>query len=70
MKFNVFATIALVTVCSMGCDRPAGKKVEMKPGGYHIMLLNLKRDLEAGQVVNLTLQFRKAGKVHVNAKVR
>ena len=44
-------------------DVPAGKKVEMKPGGYRIMLLNLKRDLKAGTVVKLTLQFQNAGKV-------
>lgn len=51
-------------------DVPAGKQVEMKPGGYHIMLLNLKRDLRAGTVVKLTLQFRKAGKIPVSAEVR
>ena len=49
-------------------DVPAGKKVELKPGGYHIMLVNLKRDLKAGTVVKLTLQFQNAGKVTVNAR--
>lgn len=49
---------------------PAGKKVEMKPGGYHIMLLNLKRDLKAGEVVNVTLQFDKAGKIPVQAVIK
>lgn len=51
-------------------DVPAGKKVELKPGGYHIMLLNLKRELEPGQVVSLTLVFDKAGKIPVNAAVK
>jgi copper(I)-binding protein len=51
-------------------DVPAGKKVEMKPGGFHIMLVNLKRELKAGQVVSLTLQFDKAGKIPVSAVVR
>jgi copper(I)-binding protein len=51
-------------------DVPAGKKVELKPGGYHIMLLNLKRDLKAGTVVKLTLQFQNAGKIPVNAEIR
>lgn len=49
---------------------PAGGKLEMKPGGYHIMLLNLKRDLKAGQVINLTLVLQKAGRVAVKAKVK
>lgn len=49
---------------------PAGRKVEMKPGGYHIMLLNLKRDLKAGQAVSLTLQFQKAGKIPVKAEIK
>lgn len=49
---------------------PAGRKVEMKPGGFHIMLLGLKRDLKAGQVVNLTLQFQKTGKIPVKAEIR
>jgi len=49
---------------------PAGGKLEMKPGGYHIMLTNLKRELKAGQVINLTLVFQKAGRVPVKAKVK
>lgn len=49
---------------------PAGGKVEMKPGSYHIMLLNLKRDLKAGQTVNVTLQFQKAGKIPVKAEIK
>ena len=48
----------------------AGGKLEMKPGGYHLMLLNLKRQLKAGQVINLTLVFEKAGRLAVKAKVK
>lgn len=51
-------------------DIPAGNKVEMKPGGYHIMLLNLKRGLRAGETVSVTLQFEKAGKIPVTATVK
>lgn len=36
-------------------DLPAGKAVELKPGGYHVMLLDLKRPLKAGETVPLTL---------------
>jgi copper(I)-binding protein len=51
-------------------DVPAGNKVEMKPGGYHIMLLNLKRDLKAGETIGVTLQFEKAGKIPVTATIK
>ena len=51
-------------------DVPAGKTVELKPGGYHLMLVDLKRALKPGEVVNVTLSFREAGKVPVTATVR
>ena len=51
-------------------DIAAGKKIAMKPGGYHIMLINLKRDLKPGEPVKLTLRFDKAGAVRVNATVK
>jgi copper(I)-binding protein len=38
-----------------GLDLPAGKAVELKPGGYHVMLMDLKAPLTAGQTVDLTL---------------
>ena len=34
---------------------PAGKTVELKPGGYHVMLMDLKGPVKAGDVVPLTL---------------
>jgi len=36
-------------------DLPAGKAVDLKPGGYHVMLLDLKAPLAAGSSVDLTL---------------
>jgi VCBS repeat-containing protein len=36
-------------------DLPAGKAVELKPGGYHLMLMDLKQQLRAGESVPLTL---------------
>jgi copper(I)-binding protein len=38
-----------------GLALPAGKTVELKPGGYHVMLMDLKRPLKAGDSVPLTL---------------
>lgn len=53
---------------------PAGKTVELKPGGYHVMLLDLKQQVQEGQTVPLTLIIEgKDGKresVQVQAPVR
>jgi hypothetical protein len=53
---------------------PAGKAVDLKPGGYHVMLMDLKQPLKEGETVPVTLTFEdKAGKkqsVDVNAPVR
>lgn len=45
-----------------GVDLPAGKPVELKPGGYHVMLMALKQTLNAGDTVPLTLIFEDADK--------
>lgn len=53
---------------------PAGTAVELRPGGYHLMLLDLKDQMKAGEAVRLTLIFESAdGKretVDVDAAVR
>jgi copper(I)-binding protein len=36
-------------------ELPAGKPVELKPGGFHLMLMDLKAQLKAGDTVPLTL---------------
>jgi copper(I)-binding protein len=52
----------------------AGKAIELKPGGYHVMLMSLKQPVNVGQTVPITLTFEdKAGKrtsVEVKATVR
>ena len=57
-----------------GLDLPAGKTVELKPGSYHVMLLDLKSPIKAGQTVPLTLVFegkdKKRETVQVKAEVR
>lgn len=50
-------------------DLPAGTAVEMKPGGYHIMLMNLAEPLETGSTITLTLKFRDAGEKSVEFPV-
>jgi copper(I)-binding protein len=39
-----------------------GKPLELKPGGYHVMLMDLKQPLKAGEQVPLTLTFEGAAK--------
>jgi len=38
-----------------GLELPAGKAVELKPGGYHVMLMDLKGQVKDGDMVPLTL---------------
>jgi copper(I)-binding protein len=55
-------------------DLPAGQTIELKPGGYHVMLMGLKAPLRSGEVVPIRLKLRgKDGKpeeVEVKAAVR
>jgi periplasmic copper chaperone A len=55
-------------------ELPAGRAVELKPGGYHVMLMDLKTPLKKGETVPITLKVRsKSGQtqdVLVKAEVR
>lgn len=57
-----------------GLELPAGKAVDLKPGGYHVMLLDLKQQMKAGDTVPVTLVFEGADKkretVEIQAPVR
>ncbi len=50
-------------------ELPAGKTVEFKPGGLHVMFIGLKQPLALGSKVPVTLQFEKAGQVKVEFDV-
>jgi hypothetical protein len=43
-----------------GLDLPAGKAVELKPGGYHVMLMDLKAPLAKDSTIPLTLTVQDA----------
>jgi len=67
-----------ITVSENGISRmrPAGpltvapgSPIELKPGGYHIMLMDLKAPLAEGQSVSVSLTFEKAGKIDTTAVV-
>ena len=47
-----------------------GATVKLEPGGYHIMLLDLKSPLKAGDKISLTLTFRSGATVKTDAEVR
>ena len=52
-----------------GLEIKPGETVELKPGSFHIMLMDLKQPLEKGQKVKGTLTFEKAGKVDIEYAV-
>jgi copper(I)-binding protein len=47
-----------------------GKTVKLAPGGYHLMLQDLKGAFKEGEKVPVTLEFEKAGKVAVSLDVQ
>ena len=75
---HVHATMMMGSVAHMrSVDQvplPAGKAVELKPGGYHVMLTDLVRPVKAGEVVPITLTIEgkdgKRSQVEVKATVR
>jgi len=47
-----------------------GKTVKLAPGGYHLMLMDLKSPLKQGDKLPVTLEFEKAGKVKLSLDVQ
>ena len=47
-----------------------GKTIKLAPGGYHLMLVDLKSPLKQGDKVPVTLEFEKAGKVKLSLDVQ
>lgn len=52
-----------------GLEIKPDESVELKPGGYHLMFMDLKQGLKEGDVVKGTLVFEKAGKVDVEYRI-
>ena len=53
-----------------GLELPAGKAVQLKPGGYHLMLMDLKQPLKAGDSVVVTLLIEGADKQRETLQVQ
>ena len=52
-----------------GLELPAGKTVELKPGGYHVMLMDLKSTLQKETTIPLTLVFKDAKGVETKTEL-
>jgi len=52
-----------------GLSIPPGQSVTLAPGGYHIMMMELKGPLKKGDKVPVTLKFEKAGEVKVTFEI-
>ncbi len=52
-----------------GIDLTPGATVEFRPGGYHVMLEELKQPLKQGDQIPVLLTFEKAGTVEIKVKV-
>lgn len=52
-----------------GYDIPARGRFELKPGGAHLMLVDIKRPLKEGEKVPVTLKFERAGELNVEFHV-
>ena len=50
-------------------DLPAKSKVELRPGGLHLMFIDLNKQLNAGEIIPVKLKFEKAGEVEVKFQV-
>jgi copper(I)-binding protein len=50
-------------------DIVAGTQLELKPGGYHVMLMKLVKPLLTGETFKITLTFTKAGAVVIDVPV-
>lgn len=53
-----------------GLDIPAGETVELRPGGYHLMLLDLQRPLRGGERIPVTFRFGTGAPVTASFEVR
>lgn len=50
-------------------DVPANGSVDLKPGGLHLMFMDIKTPLKAGEAVPVKLKFQKAGEVEIKVPV-
>jgi copper(I)-binding protein len=66
MENNVMKMSALKD----GLELPAGKAVDLKPGGFHVMLMDLAQPLPTGSTIPMTLVFRDAKGVEQRTEIK
>lgn len=69
-SMSLDGTVMRMAPVEGGLEIKPGETVELKPGGYHLMFMDLKEPLTAGQVLKGTLVFEKAGAVDVQYPVQ
>jgi copper(I)-binding protein len=52
-----------------GYDIPAGGAMELKPGGAHLMFVDVRKPFKEGERIPVTLRFERAGEVQVDFQV-
>jgi copper(I)-binding protein len=68
-KMEMEGGVAKMRPAEGGIEIKPGDSVELKPGSFHVMFMDLKRPLEQGQKVKGTLEFQKSGKLEVEFEV-
>lgn len=70
-KTEIHTTVMKDGVMSMeeikNLEIPAGKMLELKPGGYHVMLMGLERQIKAGEHIPITLTFKDGESMTIQA---
>jgi uncharacterized protein YcnI len=69
-EMSLDGTVMRMKPVEGGLEIKPGETVEFKPGGYHLMFVDLKEPLKEGQTHKGTLVFEKAGTVEVTYPVR
>jgi len=69
-EMSMQGTVMKMRELAGGLPIAAGKTVSLAPGGYHLMLMDLKASLKQGDKIPVTLNFEKAGKVEVTLDVQ
>ena len=73
-EMSMDGNVMRMRVLPGGLALPAGQPVALKPGGYHVMLMDLKQPLKAGDTVSVTLVVEGADKrresIEIKALVR
>lgn len=68
-EMKMEGTVMKMRALEKGLEIKPGETVELKPGGYHVMFIDLKAPLKEGETVKGELVFEKAGKVAVEYKI-